>query len=849
MNRLMKVIYALGVMLMITVLVVINLQYKGAERLIQQESELNADLTLKLMHLDIVSFIEDQGHVLNSAKAFIEENIDGDKAVILSYLKNELRMNPPFTTLYYGSKDNMMINASGFVPPADFDHRLRPWYGLAVETGKLVLTEPFLNASEDAFIVTVATPVYDKAGELMGVVAGDIPVESMKLFLEDQGTLNKGVTYLASGEGIMIYASKEAGSKPYLLAKMQLLYNETRSQNFLENYGTQQIDFEGVEGYFHYLNVENSNWKLYSFTPASAFGTNYTRFRWIAYGIGLLLMVLFFALFRVQRTMIVKPLLELEQKIEAIDVERHPEYQIELNSTKVMAPLVDKINDLLSRINNMVTIIQEDRDELHSLNEELEASLGQLVATEQEVTRQKMNFEALFRNSQDAIAMFNQHHMILDVNKSFERLFGYKRDDIIGVNLDDVISNDEIIDVARGLTDNLFDGNLVRTEGVRYGRGNRALEVAIQGVPMVFDGFMVGGYGIYTDISDRKKRENYLTYVSTHDDLTDLYNRSYFESILEKMNVEANMPLGLVMMDVNGLKLINDAFGNSTGDALLRNTAMLIRGASRPEDVVARVGGDEFAIIMPKTSMETIENRAQHFKEICNEIKVGEVTVSVSLGWADKQNVDEPMALVLKTAEDYMNKHKLVEGPSVRGKAIYAMVKTLHEKNKREEQHSTRVGELSERLGLALGLSSRELNDLRTMGLLHDVGKIAIEDSILNKPSRLTKDEYCEIKKHPEIGYRILSSVNEMSEMAEYVFAHHEHWDGSGYPRGLKEFEIPYLARVISVVDAFDAMTSDRAYRNAMSYEKAYEELEKCANQQFDPAIVKVFVKEMKKSV
>lgn len=845
----MKVIYALGVTLMITVLVVINLQYKSAERLIQQESQINADLTIQLMHLDILTFIEEQSHVLNSAKTFIEENIEEDQSVVLSYLKNELQMNPPFTSIYYGTKDNTMINASGFVPPLEFDLRLRPWYQLAVETGQLSLTEPFLNASQDAFIVTVATPVYNESGELMGVVAGDIPVESMKLFLESQGTLNQGITYLVSGDDTIMYASKEAQSKPYLLGKLKTLYEISDPGKSFIKYDTKQYVLEDVEGFFHYHEIANSEWKLYSFTPESVFGANYSRLGWIAYGLGFVLIILFIALFWVQRTMVVKPLVELQQRIEAIDVERHPEYQIEMNSTKVMTPLVDKINDLLKRINGMVVTIQEDRDELHALNEELEASMGQLVAAEQEITRQKMNFEALFRNSHDAIAMFNQHHMILDVNKSFERLFGYKLHEILGVNLDDVISNDEIIDVARGLTDDLFDGNLVKTEGVRFGKGNRALDVSIQGVPMVFDGFLVGGYGIYTDISDRKKRENYLTYVSTHDDLTDLYNRSYFESVLEEMNVKENMPMGLVMIDVNGLKLINDAFGNSTGDALLRNTAMLIRGACRPDDVIARVGGDEFAIIMPRTSMATIERIVQHLKEICNEIKVGEVTVSVSVGWADKQNVSEPMGLVLKTAEDYMNKHKLVEGPSVRGKAIYAMVRTLHEKNKREEQHSIRVGELSVRLGTALGLSSREMNDLKTMGLLHDVGKIAIEEKILNKPSHLTDEEYTEIKKHPEIGYRILSSVNEMSEMAEYVFAHHEHWDGTGYPRGLKALEIPYLARVISIVDAFDAMTSDRTYRKAMTYEKAFAELERCAGQQFDASIVKVFVKEMKKSV
>ena len=131
------------------------------------------------------------------------------------------------------------------------------------------------------------------------------------------------------------------------------------------------------------------------------------------------------------------------------------------------------------------------------------------------------------------------------------------------------------------------------------------------------------------------------------------------------------------------------------------------------------------------------------------------------------------------------------------------------------------------------------------MGLLHDIGKIAIDDHILNKPDRLDEEEYTEIKKHPEIGYRILSSVNELSEMAEYVLCHHEAYDGKGYPRGLKGEEIPYLSRIIAVTDAYDAMTRDRSYRKAMTQKEAGEELNRCAGTQFDPHIVEVFLKNM----
>jgi putative nucleotidyltransferase with HDIG domain len=200
------------------------------------------------------------------------------------------------------------------------------------------------------------------------------------------------------------------------------------------------------------------------------------------------------------------------------------------------------------------------------------------------------------------------------------------------------------------------------------------------------------------------------------------------------------------------------------------------------------------------------------------------------------------MLEVLKKAEDYMYKKKLFESPSMRGKTIDTIITTLHEKNPREEQHSLRVSQICENMGIILGMSEDEIRELKSVGLLHDIGKIAIDEGILNKNGKLTSEEMEEIRKHPEIGYRILSTVNELSEMADYVLAHHERWDGFGYPKGLKGDEIPKQSLIIAIADAYDAMISDRSYRKALTKEYALSELIKNAGTQFSEDYVKIFV-------
>jgi diguanylate cyclase (GGDEF)-like protein/PAS domain S-box-containing protein len=351
--------------------------------------------------------------------------------------------------------------------------------------------------------------------------------------------------------------------------------------------------------------------------------------------------------------------------------------------------------------------------------------------------------------------------------------------------------------------------------------------------------------GVSRNIEERKKSEQQVRYLSYHDQLTGLYNRRFYEEELKRIDTARNLPLTIVMGDVNGLKLINDSFGHAKGDELLNKVAEVLKKGCRGDDIIARLGGDEFVILLPKTDAYETQQIIKHISDLSLTEKVGSIGISISFGCETKNTEEEIIEEIFKKAEDHMYKKKLFESPSMRGKTISAIIRTLHEKNKREEQHSHRVSELCKSMGESLMLSEYEIQELKTVGLLHDIGKIAIDENILNKPDKLTDEEWEEIRRHPEIGYRILSTVNDMSQMAEYVLAHHERWDGMGYPKGLKGEEIPVVSRIIAIVDSYDAMTSERSYRSALPEKVAVAELQKNAGIQFDPELVSIFIEKV----
>jgi diguanylate cyclase (GGDEF)-like protein/PAS domain S-box-containing protein len=355
--------------------------------------------------------------------------------------------------------------------------------------------------------------------------------------------------------------------------------------------------------------------------------------------------------------------------------------------------------------------------------------------------------------------------------------------------------------------------------------------------------------GIVIDITGIKKREEEINYLNNHDTLSGIYNRRFFESEKLRIDQESSYPLTVVIGDINGLKLINDSLGHSEGDKLIITIAKILQSCCKETDILARTGGDEFSILMPNTSSEEAEQIIKRVSELCEEYKRTSndeaYHISISLGLATKIQSEEILNNIIKDAEDSMYRHKMLQNRSLHSSIISSMKSTLFEKSQETEEHAQRLIELSNMLGRKMKLSDKQLNELELLSTLHDIGKIGISDTILNKPDKLTEEEWVEMKKHPEIGYRIAMSTPELAPIAEFILCHHERWDGFGYPQKLTGTEIPLLSRIISIVDSYDAMTSDRIYRKGFSKQNALEEIKRNSGTQFDPELTELFLEEM----
>lgn len=292
------------------------------------------------------------------------------------------------------------------------------------------------------------------------------------------------------------------------------------------------------------------------------------------------------------------------------------------------------------------------------------------------------------------------------------------------------------------------------------------------------------------------------------------------------------------------VKLTNDAFGHVFGDNLLKKIANIFKEECRSEDIIARIGGDEFVFLFPKTGNNEAEKIINRIKLALKKEQLKNPTCSVPFGTATKQSANEDIRKIFMQAEYHMYHNKLEESMQMRLETIKLITKTLFNKSSREKLHCERVSKLCELMGNALNMSEESVNELKTAGLLHDIGKIAIDEALLNKQGELTESEWADIKRHPEIGYHIMKSVNEYAPIAKYVLLHHERIDGKGYPRKLKGEEIPIQAKIISIVDAYDAMTNYNYKCNTkrLSKSEVIDELKKNQGTQFDVKLLNAFI-------
>lgn len=367
----------------------------------------------------------------------------------------------------------------------------------------------------------------------------------------------------------------------------------------------------------------------------------------------------------------------------------------------------------------------------------------------------------------------------------------------------------------------------------------------------------------YTDITDIKQNEPFIRQTSDNmskiyylkdrdklyykDRLTGLYNKNFFEEELSRLDTKRQLPISLIMGDINGLKLINDAFGHGMGDEALKRAAEIMTGSFRDEDIISRVGGDEFTVLLPNTNSETALKIVERIKEKCDEKTLDYIKISISFGVATKETEDEDIQKVLKKAEDRMYFKKLKESKEAKLSMIKFLKSRLEKITYETKSHYERLKRLTSIMADALNLSFEEKEELRLLCEFHDIGKIGVSRNILQKEGTLDTEEWESVKRHSEIGYYIAREFRDATPIDELILIHHERWDGNGYPGLFKNEEIPIVARIFAIADAYDVMVNDRPYKNRMTNKEALKEILEKAGSQFDPNIAVLFVNMMDK--
>lgn len=470
--------------------------------------------------------------------------------------------------------------------------------------------------------------------------------------------------------------------------------------------------------------------------------------------------------------------------------------------------------------------------------------ISALKQAEESLRESEARYRGLFENAHDFIFHLDMKGRFVSLNQSGERLLGYPVCELIGKSFFDLIAPASKASlsqlVSRQLKSN--DGNRI-IELSLMDKNSRHITLEVSTQLLLKRGKPVGIQGIAHDVTEHKELESQLRYASLHDELTGLHNRSYFEEEMRRIDQSRADSVGLMMFDVDGLKLVNDTMGHHSGDRMLIDTAKILKSCFRGGDMVARVGGDEFAALVnnaSETVMLDICARIRHAIEDHN-LHNSPVPLSLSVGWAVKTNPMITVSSLFSEADNNMYRNKLMHGSRARQMIVQSMIRDLISLDYIRSGHTRRLQQMTLKAGQILRWSDIQLYELRLLSQYHDIGKILISPDLLMKNSHLTPEERTELHKHSEGGYRIAKSIPRLAAISELILKHHEWWDGTGYPLSIHGDEIPLLCRLFNVIEAYEAMTNERPYRKRiMTAPQALRELKRGSGSQFDPSMVAV---------
>ncbi|MFO7968538.1 MAG: diguanylate cyclase [Candidatus Izemoplasmatales bacterium] len=724
--------------------------------------------------------------------------------------------------MFYGRPDKTYVITTDFTEPPGFDVTTRPWYIKGANSEGLAYTDAYIDLIYESTIMTVVYPVYDN-GALLGVIGADIELNTITGFVQD--FISEDIGY-----AFVIDSSANVLAHTNLVSETVLMTCEDYDINhllFTQNQGVTKMTESGdLTGKIAYGEIENSDFTFGLFMTRAELNQSVGTLTFILTSTFAILLAIGAVIILIYHNFIRRPLNALIKDINQIDIAKNPEFRMEVSNQT-------QFKDARIALNNLIEVSV-------SYQKQLEKSM-------QELSLEVQKFETLLSSSSDIVYVIDKNKRYIGVYGNGLEILGVKEADIIGKTHEEVFGDVYSKEREKQYEKVLNGESMIYSWDIERNNKTYYFENVIN--PMYNNkNEIIGAVGVARDITEQENRYKELLYISTHDYLTDLYNRKIYDKELENLYNLEEFPFVVINLDLNGLKIINDAYGHEYGDIALKKTAKILNDITRNEDVVCRVSGDEFSVIMPQAEKKAAEEFKNNLLLKCKQTFIKDINLSIAVGYIVQ--VDNSLTLneIRKRAENNMYRQKIVERKSVKNKAISAILKTLTDKYELEKKHSKRVTTLSVKLGRALELDTHSLKELSQAAMFHDIGKISLPDNILNKPGKLTEEEYEIVKTHTTIGYDILHTADEYSELAIHASSHHERFDGKGYPNGLKGKNIPFFSRIISIADAYEAMTADRPYRKKMSKAKAVQEIIDNAGTQFDLDLAKIFVEKVLKS-
>ena len=493
---------------------------------------------------------------------------------------------------------------------------------------------------------------------------------------------------------------------------------------------------------------------------------------------------------------------------------------------------------------NNIIEMQKQLSELKILNSRLQDELKIQEKTHKQIKESQEKLRDLIEMLPEMVFEVDRHCKFTFINKKGLQIIGYSREELINkMNICQLISHSEQKKVNPGIKEFFQEEKNYPQEYYLIRKDKVIIPIEIHGSVIKNNaGKAISFCGIVFNTTERKEYEDKIKYLSFHDKLTGLYNRAYFEEELKRLNHKRNLPISIIIGDINNLKMINDTFGHQHGDRLLCKIASVLQSCFRKSDVISRWGGDEFSIILPNTLREKGIDIIDRISRECQKKSTYTLPLSISMGIATKTIVSENINAVVREAESRMYRYKLIDKQNADNSILTSLEKALQQRKYETKEYRKGFINCALQFGRVLRLEKEQLNDLKLLAMLCDIGKVAVSEAIILKKGWLSEIEWEEIKKHPEVGFRIAKSSPELANIADAILYHHEFWDGNGYPQKIKGKEIPLLSRIIHIVNAYQAMTHERPYRKAMTKEDAIKELKKEKGSQFDPELTNKFI-------